>query len=191
MSMPGAFDSAGRPAVFLDRDGVLIRALVRDGRPYPPRTLNQVEILDGVADACRCLAAAGAVLVVATNQPDLARGAAEVGFVEGTNRHLRDVLGLHDIRMCPHDDSDGCDCRKPKPGLLLRAACLHGLDLPRSVMVGDRWRDIEAGRRAGCRTVFIDHGYREPRPNAPDLTCRSLAQAVPFILATIQLKAAP
>jgi D-glycero-D-manno-heptose 1,7-bisphosphate phosphatase len=171
-------------AVFLDRDGVLNRALVREGKPYPPANLSELEILPGVQEACSTLKRAGLGLIVITNQPDLSRGTMERGAVDAMNAEMRERLGLDDVRVCPHDDADRCDCRKPAPGLLLAAARDWRIALDRSVMVGDRWRDIESGRRAGCKTVFIDYGYSEQRPQAPDLIVGSLLDAVPWILET-------
>jgi D-glycero-D-manno-heptose 1,7-bisphosphate phosphatase len=171
-------------AVFLDRDGVLNRALVREGKPYPPANLSELEILPGVQEACSTLKRAGLGLIVITNQPDLSRGTMERGAVDAMNAEVRERLGLDDVRVCPHDDADRCDCRKPAPGLLLAAAREWRIALDRSVMVGDRWRDIESGRRAGCKTVFIDYGYSEQRPQAPDLIVGSLLDAVPWILET-------
>jgi D-glycero-D-manno-heptose 1,7-bisphosphate phosphatase len=171
-------------AVFLDRDGVLNRALVREGKPYPPANLSELEILPGVQEACSTLKRAGLGLIVITNQPDLSRGTMERGAVDAMNAEMRERLGLDDVRVCPHDDADRCDCRKPAPGLLLAAARDWRIALDRSVMVGDRWRDIESGRRAGCKTVFIDYGYSEQRPQAPDLVVGSLLDAVPWILET-------
>jgi D-glycero-D-manno-heptose 1,7-bisphosphate phosphatase len=169
-------------AVFLDRDGVLNRAVVRDGRPYPPASVEELEILPNVADALARLRAAGYDLVVATNQPDIARGTATVESVEAIHAHLRAALGLDDIRVCPHDDADGCDCRKPKPGLLLRPPLY---DMPSSVMVGDRWRDIEAGRAAGVGvTILVDYGYDEGIPHEPTLRVGSLREAADWLLSS-------
>ena len=137
-----------RPAVFLDRDGVINRALVREGKPYPPSSADELEILAGVPEALQRLKAAGYALVVVTNQPDIARGSTSMAAVERINARLRALLPLDEIRMCPHDDADRCVCRKPKPGLLLQEPA-H--DMPASVMVGDRWRDIEAGQRGRVR----------------------------------------
>ena len=184
--MADAVNQAPRRAVFLDRDGVLNRALVRGGKPHPPATLAELEVLPGVAEACARLRAAGRQLIVVTNQPDVARGTQDRGAVDALNAALRERLPLDEIRVCPHDDADRCTCRKPLPGLLLEAAQAHGLSLPGSVMVGDRWRDIECGQRAGCRTVFVDHGYAERRPDSPDLVVDSLAAAVPWILSIDQ-----
>jgi D-glycero-D-manno-heptose 1,7-bisphosphate phosphatase len=172
-----------RAAVFLDRDGVLNRAVVRDGLPYPPDSIESLALLPGVTEACAALRGAGLLLIVATNQPDIARGTRRWDDVQAMNRRLSELLPLDEIRVCPHDDRDRCDCRKPAPGLLLAAAREHGIDLRRSVMVGDRWRDIESGERAGCWTVFVDHGYSERRPERADLIVHSLGEAVPWILA--------
>jgi D-glycero-D-manno-heptose 1,7-bisphosphate phosphatase len=171
-----------RRAVFLDRDGVLNSAPVRDGRPRSPSTVAEVEILPGVPRACERLRGQGFLLIVVTNQPEVARGRLERRTVEEINDFLRNRIPLDDVRVCYHDDPDGCDCRKPKPGMLLAAARDLNISLNRSFVVGDRWRDIEAGRRAGCRTVLIDYGYAEPHPSGMDLTTHALSSAVDWIL---------
>jgi len=171
-----------RQAVFLDRDGVLDRAIVRDGKPYPPASLADLQILPGVAQACAALHEAGLVLIVVTNQPDVARGSQQREVVEAMNQALRSWLPLDDIRVCYHDDADHCPCRKPEPGLLLEAARDWEIDLSASFMVGDRWNDIEAGRRAGCWTILVDYGYAERAPITPDYRVGSLAEAVGWIL---------
>jgi len=171
-----------RRAVFLDRDGVINRAIVRDGKPYPPSGLNELEILPGVAEACRLLKDAGFVLIVVTNQPDVARGRQQRETVEMLNRAILAQVPLDEIRVCYHDDGDKCNCRKPKPGLLLEAARDWDIDLANSFMVGDRWKDIEAGRRAGCVTIFIDYGYDEPRPDGLVPRVGSLTEAANWIL---------
>lgn len=168
-------------AVFLDRDGVLNRAAVRGGKPYPPDSVDALVVVPGAADALGRLKAAGYRLVVVTNQPDVARGTQRRAVVEAINAALASALPVDEIRVCYHDDRDGCDCRKPAPGLLLQAPA-H--DLRDSVLVGDRWRDIEAGRRARLRaTVLIDHAYAEAVRSEPDVRVRSLDEAVDWILA--------
>ena len=171
-------------AVFLDRDGVLVASDVVDGVPRPAA---EAVLLPGVVDACGQLAAAGFRLVMVTNQPDIARGKVAAAAVEAVNERLREELGLDQVRMCPHDDIDDCACRKPRPGMLLDAAADLGIDLTRSVMVGDRWRDIGAGEAAGVRTVLVGHGYDESQwvengfPTA-DVIVSSLIEAVPAIV---------
>jgi transaldolase len=171
-----------RRAVFLDRDGVLNRAIVRNGKPYPPSGPAELEVLPGVIDACIALRAAGFLLVVVTNQPDVARGTQRRELVEAINDALRAQVPLDDIRVCYHDEPDGCTCRKPRPGLLLQAARDGQIDLANSFLVGDRWRDIEAGHRAGCTTILINYGYTEAQQSAPDCYVRSLPEAADWIL---------
>jgi D-glycero-D-manno-heptose 1,7-bisphosphate phosphatase len=172
-----------RSAVFLDRDGVINRAFTRDGMPYPPGCLEDLELLPDVAEALEKLKMHGYRLVVVTNQPDVARGTSSRELVEAIHARLKLELGLDAVMVCFHDDVDSCDCRKPRPGLLLQAALELGIDLNSSFMVGDRWRDVEAGRRAGCKTFFVDWGYAEKAPDSCDYRVRSLAEASRIILA--------
>ena len=166
---------------------MLNRAVVRNGKPYPPATLAEVEILPDVPGALRALNAANLLLVVVTNQPDVARGTQQREVVESINAKLRAALPLDDVLVCYHDDRDRCECRKPHPGLLRAGAAKHGIDLAASYMVGDRWRDVGAGRGAGCATAWIDRGYTEPWPDGcvPDHTVTSLGEAAQWILARI------
>ena len=169
-------------AVFLDRDGVLNRAIVRDGKPYPPAHVGELEILPGVAEALAALRAAGFLLIVVTNQPDVARGTTTREAVEEINAALGAALPIDEFRTCFHDSGAGCECRKPKPGALLAAAVLHDIDLSESYMVGDRWRDTEAGQRAGCKTILIDYGYDEKQPEYVDHHVKSLLEATQFMV---------
>jgi D-glycero-D-manno-heptose 1,7-bisphosphate phosphatase len=170
-------------AVFLDRDGVLIRAPVVDGLPLSIGSVDELELEDGVTDACAALHDAGFLLVVVTNQPEIARGALSREAVAAIHARLVELLPLDDVRVCPHDDADGCGCRKPKPGMLVEAARELGIALERSFMVGDRWKDVEAGRSAGCTCVFLDRKYSESMPVRPDVTVRDLGEAIAWILA--------
>jgi len=172
-----------RPAVFLDRDGVLNLPVIREGRPYPPASVAELQTMPGAPELLASLRKAGFCLIMVTNQPDVARGTQDREVVEAMNNRLRDELGLDAAYVCYHDDVDACDCRKPKPGMLKKAARDMKLDLASSFMVGDRWRDIWAGYEAECRTVFIDYGYDEALTVKPDKTVESLAGAVAWILA--------
>lgn len=172
-----------RRAVFLDRDGVINQSVVRDGKPYPPESASEMKILPGVPDALSSLRRAGFLNIVVTNQPDVATGKLDLQTVEAMHRRLREELALDDIKVCYHRDVDRCECRKPKPGMLLRAARELDIDLGRSFMVGDRWRDVAAGQAAGCASFFIDYGYREKRPEPPYISVKSLADAGARILA--------
>jgi D-sedoheptulose 7-phosphate isomerase len=175
--------SQRRAAVFLDRDGVINRAVVREGKPFPPSSLEELELLPDVASVLLDLRRNGFALYVVTNQPDVARGAQTRETIEAMHRKLASSLPIDGIFVCYHDDIDHCDCRKPLPGLLLEAQRKHNIDLSRSFLVGDRWRDIDAGHSAGCKTVLIDYGYRERKPSQPpEATVRSLREAADWIL---------
>jgi D-glycero-D-manno-heptose 1,7-bisphosphate phosphatase len=168
-------------AVFLDRDGVINEAMVKDGKPYPPGALQDLRILEGIREALLRLRQNGFLNLVVTNQPDVARGKTPRKNVEDLHRELAGELALDGFYTCWHDDHDGCNCRKPKAGLLEQAAREHQVDLGSSYMVGDRWRDVAAGRAAGCRTIFLDYGYAEKKPDRPDFVCCSLTEAVAWI----------
>ncbi|OPY57815.1 MAG: D-glycero-beta-D-manno-heptose-1,7-bisphosphate 7-phosphatase [Syntrophorhabdaceae bacterium PtaU1.Bin034] len=171
-----------RRAVFIDRDGVLNCAVVRENKPFPPAGVAEVNILPGVAGNLRALKGAGFVLIVVSNQPDVARGTTTRETVEAINAYLAERLPLDRFIMCYHDSNDGCDCRKPRPGMLFAGAREFDVDLKASFMVGDRWRDMEAGTAAGCRTVFIDYGYDEKHPRAYDYKASSACEAFSIIL---------
>ena len=180
----GLRSSSLAKAVFLDRDGVINRALVRDGKPYPPTSVAEFELLPGVEEACAKLKAAGFLLVVATNQPDVGRGTLPQAALDAIHVEMLRRLPIDRVEVCTHPGQgrSDCDCRKPKPGMLLRAARELGLDLAQSWMVGDRWRDIDCGAAAGVKTVFIDYGYDEQLRARPDVTVGSLREAAERIL---------
>jgi histidinol-phosphate phosphatase family protein len=181
---PLALPKAPRRAVFLDRDGVLNEAVVRGGQPYPPATVAELKLFPDAAAALDRLERAGFLLIVVSNQPDVARGAQSRETVDAINAAIAAQLPVLDFLVCWHDDADGCGCRKPKPGLLLEAATKYGIDLGGSFLVGDRWRDIDAGAAAGCRTVLIDRHYIErPPQHPPHARAVSLSEAVQWILA--------
>lgn len=170
-----------RRAVFLDRDGVLLRLVRRgSGAGVPPSSVREVEILPGVPEACAALKDSGFLLVVVTNQPDVARGTQRRDVVESINAVVRRRLPIDAIRVCYHDDADACACRKPRPGMLLEAARELAIDLGASYVVGDDWRDVAAGRAAGCRTLLVDN-RGEPRGAEPDWRVSSLLGAVEVI----------
>jgi D-glycero-D-manno-heptose 1,7-bisphosphate phosphatase len=176
-------DDPKRCAVFLDRDGTLIDTDVRDGLPIAISEPARLQVLDGVKEGCELLSDAGFALVLVTNQPDVARGKAARADVELMNSTLSARLGLDAAMTCYHDDVDNCDCRKPLPGLLRSASAQFGVSLDRhSFIIGDRWRDIGAGRAAGVTTVLIERGYAEPTPEPADHTAMSFSLAVEWIL---------
>ncbi len=176
----------GKRAVFLDRDGVINRSLVRNGKPFAPRNLDDFEVLPGVASTLMAFKRAGLFLVVVTNQPDVSTGKQTPELVEAMHQILRETLPIDEIRACFHVNEDGCDCRKPKPGMLLAAARMHGIDLAGSYVIGDRASDVAAGKAAGCFTIFIDYQYTETPPQMPDATIFSLAEARDIILSGME-----
>lgn len=167
-----------RRAVFLDRDGVLNTVTVRDGVPRPPAGVDELEIFPDVSESLDRLKGAGFALVVVTNQPDVARLDQKKEVVEAINAELMSRLPLDEIRVCYHDDADACSCRKPKPGLLVAPP---RYDLKGSFMIGDRWRDIEAGSSAGCRTILVRRTHEE-RESKPDHCAATLNEAADWIL---------
>jgi D-glycero-D-manno-heptose 1,7-bisphosphate phosphatase len=166
-----------KSAVFLDRDGVLNLSIVRDGHPFPPLQLSEVQIHQGVIDGVNLLRDNGFEIVVVTNQPDVARSRSNTEQVKSINQYLGEEIGITHFYTCFHDDEDNCSCRKPKIGLFLQAAMELDLELTSSFMVGDRWRDIEAGQSAGCICYFIDYSYTERKPPLPYFRVASFFEA--------------
>ena len=171
-------------AVFLDRDGVINQVKVIDGKPYPPDSASEFTIFPGVLEACQKLKRAGFLLVVATNQPDVGRGTMKREIVEAIHAHMQKLLPLDRVEVCYHPGKGDsiCDCRKPKPGMLRRAALALNIDLQASWIVGDRWRDIDCGHAAGCRTVLIEYNYDESLKQQPDFRAANLLAAAELIL---------
>lgn len=172
----------GRPAVFLDRDGVIVVPEFRDGRSFAPKSLDSYAFYPEARESLDRLKAAGYLLIVVTNQPDVGNGLVSQEVVDEMHRRLAAALPVDDIRVCTHRQDENCACRKPKPGMLTDAADQFRISIPRSFMVGDRASDVEAGRLAGCRTVFVDLDYDEPRPEDATFTVRSLRDATNAIL---------
>jgi D-glycero-D-manno-heptose 1,7-bisphosphate phosphatase len=178
----------GKPAIFLDRDGVLIESRRAPGGSTPPRSVEDVAILPGAAPALDALRAAGYSLVVVTNQPDVARGSTTRAEVDAINAELRRALPLDEIYVCFHDGPE-CECRKPRPGMLLDAARDLDLDLERSWLIGDRWVDIAAGAAAGVQTVLIERAWSwhptssgaAPSDLSPDHAAANVAEAAELI----------
>lgn len=168
-------------AVFLDRDGVISHSVVKNGKPYPPSCIEELRIIDGVPEALDRLKRAGFSLICVTNQPDVARGTQKLEVVEAIHMHLQKLLPLDAIYVC-YEDGDDVPRRKPNPGMIIDAAQQHNIHLKSSFMVGDRWRDIDAGHNAGCKTIFIDYGYNESLRVRPEKVVKSLIESVDWIL---------
>ena len=155
-----------RRAVFLDRDGVINRAIVQNGQPFSPASVGEIALLPDVYEACELLKKNGFHLVVVTNQPEVARGTVDQKNVEKIHQRMSESLPIDRIEVC-YDCDDSSEFRKPNPGMLKRAARDLDVDLECSFMVGDRWRDVDCGHAAGCQTIFIDHGYAERLRKTP------------------------
>lgn len=169
--------------VFLDRDGILNEVVERDRKPFPPMKLDEVRLIEGARLAVSSLRLAGFVTICVTNQPDVARGVMDRRTADAINNYVASELRVDDLIACFHDDSDGCTCRKPLPGMLIEAAARWSLRLEESYLVGDRWRDIDAGTAAGCRTVLVDRGWAERSPaGTPTARARSPLEAARWIL---------
>jgi D-glycero-D-manno-heptose 1,7-bisphosphate phosphatase len=175
-------------ALFLDRDGVINRSLIRNGKPFAPTLLADFEFLPGVQVALSLLKDVGLMNIVVTNQPDISTGKIDSEQFRLIQEHCFSELKIDDIKFCPHIESDHCDCRKPLPGMIVAAAQEYGIDITQSYMIGDRWRDIECGQAAGCRTnFFIDYGYSEKKPEPPYTIVHNLSEAVQIILEETKL----
>lgn len=173
-----------KKAVFLDRDGVINANVDRDGKPVAPVSFTDFRILSGAEDAVHALKRAGFLIVIVTNQPDIGTGRTPLAELEAMHAEICRRMPIDGIKACFHVDGDNCDCRKPKPGMITDAAVELSIDLAASFVVGDRWRDIEAGRAAGCRTIFVDWGYKQDGSLHPDWTVTSLSEAANIILNT-------
>jgi len=155
----------GRSAIFLDRDGVINKAIIIDGKPHSPKYLNEVVLVKGIEKLLKFLSKKHIIICV-TNQPEIGRGTLELQEVNHINNYLKTKLPITEFYVCHHDDKDNCSCRKPKTGLLLNAAKEYNIDLSDSWLIGDRWRDMEAGRKAGCKTIWLNYKYDERLPNS-------------------------
>lgn len=168
-------------AIFLDRDGVINFPILRDGKPYPPPKLDELKIYPEVSSFLELMKSKGFYLIVITNQPDVARGDISKFRVEEINKYLLKSLVLDEIKVCYHDDSDNCYCRKPLPGFLISASKSYNLQLENCYMIGDRWKDIYAGLKAGCKTIFIDRNYNEKKPEKYHAKVSNLDEARDYI----------
>lgn len=170
-----------RRAVFFDRDGVINRAIIVDGKPKSPKLINELFIYNEAIELIKMVRNLDLVPIIITNQPEIARGNITLDQANAINDYILRVTQVERVYMCPHDDADSCQCRKPKPGLLKEASKELGINLKTSYCIGDRWRDIEAGLSVGTKTIWIDRGYIEPEPNYFDLKISSLKEAGDFI----------
>lgn len=170
-----------KTAIFLDRDGVINKSIIKNNLPYSPKQKNNFVIIDGVKEAISIFNSLNFIPVVITNQPDVSRGIMTKKMVDWQHSRLYEVLGIENYFTCYHDDSDFCECRKPKAGLIKEASKKLNIDIKKSFLVGDRWKDIKAGQNAGCSCFFIDYQYNEKEPEPPFQRVNSLLEAARII----------
>jgi D-glycero-D-manno-heptose 1,7-bisphosphate phosphatase len=168
-------------AIFLDRDGVINRVIIRGNKVSSPWKLEEFEFLPGTKEVLKKLKEAGFLNIVVTNQPDVKRGNLKVEELEKMNQILKENLPIEEIKICPHDDSDNCSCRKPKPGLLIEAAKEYGIDLKNSFLIGDGWKDVEAGKAAGCKVILLKTDYNQEAQKKSDFVVENLEEAYKII----------
>jgi D-glycero-D-manno-heptose 1,7-bisphosphate phosphatase len=148
-------------AIFLDRDGIINRVILKDGKPFSPGTIDEFVFCDGIAVFLAESRKAGFLNIVFTNQPDIARGLMDLKTLQEMHILVLKNLAVDDVFVCPHDDADNCCCRKPKPGLLTEAAKKWKIDLNSSFVIGDQSKDVVAGKSAGCVTILMDCPYNK------------------------------
>jgi D-glycero-D-manno-heptose 1,7-bisphosphate phosphatase len=167
-------------AVFLDRDGIINKSIIIRNKPFSPKCVQEVKIIDGIDDLLRFLATNNYLIIVITNQPEISRGNITEKNVFAINDYLEWLLPINEIYTCPHQDSDNCVCRKPKIGSYLDAIRKYKIDVSQSFNIGDRWRDIEAGRSAGLKNIFVNYGYSEKQPENSDYIVKSVKDIIPI-----------
>ena len=173
---------SSKKAVFLDRDGVINRAIIIGGKPYSPMRFQDFQLIETAESCVNRLKSAGYFVAIVTNQPEVSRGNMRLDELDKIHNFLTETLSIDEIKVCPHDDVDQCTCRKPKPGMLLSASMDHELNLASSFMVGDRWKDIAAGNAAGCKTIWLNNEYLERQPENMHYSANCLEDAVDIIL---------
>lgn len=162
----------------MDRDGVINSAIISNRKPFSPKNFGELEVLPGVVESISLLKQNNFIPVVVTNQPDVARGLTDIKTVQEIHKYLRKLLGIEEFYVCVHDETFNCNCRKPKPGLILESALKLKINLNQSYLVGDRWKDVAAGQAVGLKSYFIDYSYDEKNPSQPYTKVHSLLEAV-------------
>lgn len=162
----------------MDRDGIVLEPVVVEGQPKSIRRIEEIIFVDGLQELLSWAKQSGLEIFVVTNQPDVNRGFITVDDVNRVHEKIvSENPMIRKVYFCPHDDDANCYCRKPKPGMLQLAAREYNINLEDSILIGDRWRDIDAGNNAGCFTVFLDRGYEENLVTKPGAVVNSLSMA--------------
>ena len=170
-----------RKAIFLDRDGVLNKTVKYKNISIPPKDLSQLQLMEGIKNQLVILKKLKFLLLVVTNQPDVARGNQKKSNVVEINNYLKKKLFLDDIFVCWHEKDGICECRKPKPGLFLKAQKKYNIKLEESYMIGDRFTDVIAGKNAGCKTILMLNLMENQRNLNADFSAKNMEEAVNWI----------
>jgi len=168
-------------AIFLDRDGVINKIIMRNGKPSSPWKLKEFEILPDVKECLVAFKKMGFLNIIFTSQPDISRGFLQIEDLEKMHEIIDKTLLVDEIRFCPHDDKDNCSCRKPKPGLILEAVQKWSIDLRESYVIGDTWKDIGAGKAVGCKTFLLRREYNKGFQKDYDFEVSNLKKTVEII----------
>jgi len=168
--------------VFLDRDGVINLPIVINKKPYSPRRIEEFIFTSEIKNLISKVVNHGYKVIVITNQPDIASGDLSESLLNYFHQRIIDEMLVDDIFVCKHLSSDNCNCRKPKPGLILEAALKHKINLKESFFIGDRWKDVDAANNVECHSIFIDYGYREKLKTVPKNCVKNLNAAFEVIL---------
>ena len=174
-----------KAAVFLDRDGVLLRPKIINEKAYAIRKIKDFKLLPGVTKSIKKIRRYGFLVFVVTNQPDIRNNLVTENLVNRIHKKIKTKLKIDDFAICPHRQNEGCYCRKPNPGMILNLAKKYRINLKKSFMIGDRESDIKAGERANCRTIFINNNYNERKPKNQEATFDSLMLAVDYIILSV------
>lgn len=174
-----------RRAIFFDRDGVINNAVLRKGRPYSPIDWSEFSWVSGIQYVSQKLKEAGFLLFCITNQPDVGRRLQDHSMIEAFHQYILENLPLEKIYAC-YDCNDENPLRKPKPGMILELCKQYELDLEDCWVVGDRWKDVDAGNAAGCRTIFLDYGYDEALKSTPDYIISDLHELISLIIEPVR-----
>lgn len=160
--------------VFWDRDGTINYPIIIDGKSHPPDCVEHLQLVFGIRQLMDKICKMGYLNIVVTNQPDYARGLQTKEEIEKINNAIVEYLPLDGLFVCYHDNSDNCECRKPKPGMLLKAKEKYDIDFSHSWLIGDFPSDVKAGKAVGCKTIFIEGNYKEILTEQPDYIVKSI-----------------
>ena len=167
-------------AIFLDRDGVLIKApLSKDRKPISIKKVDQITFIYGIKKFCKMFKKKY-LLIIITNQPEYIRKKNSKRNIETINNYVKNKLNIDDIFTCYSDDEKNIN-RKPNPGMIFQAKKKYNINLKKSYFIGDRWRDVDAGNKSGCKTIFINRDYNENLNTKPNFITKKISEIYRYI----------